>query len=100
MYKVFYNDRTVFFIENDHKSIANNNHKIHYYNDKKALKNAIESFIDDEDIHYLYIINKDIELAFNAFESLYETIEAAGGLVKDKDQSILAIFRRGKWDLP
>ncbi len=100
MYKVFYNDRAVFFIDNVLNYIEQDDNKIHYYNNKKQLKKAINIFIKDEQIKSLYIVHKDIDLVFNKFTGLYELIEAAGGLVKNIDQKILVIFRRGKWDLP
>ena len=100
MYKVFYNDRAVFFIDNVLNYIEQDNNKIHYYNNKKQLRKAINIFLKDEQLKSLYIVHKDIDLVFNKFTRLYELIEAAGGLVKNNDQKILIIFRRGKWDLP
>lgn len=100
MYKVFYNDRVVFFIDNVLNYIEQDDNKIHYYNNKKQLRKAINIFIKDEQLKNLYIVHKDIDLVFNKFTRLYELIEAAGGLVKNIDQKILLIFRCGKWDLP
>ncbi|PLX22127.1 MAG: NUDIX hydrolase [Marinilabiliales bacterium] len=100
MYKVFYKDRTVFFVENDQNIIEPNDHKIHHYSNKKQLKIAIDDFLILEELNDLYVVCKDIDMVFNEFSSFYKIIEAAGGLVKDKDQNILMIFRRGKWDLP
>ena len=42
----------------------------------------------------------DIKLLFNSFASMFRIIEAAGGLVQNKDKKFLFIFRNGKWDLP
>ncbi|MBK9671561.1 MAG: NUDIX domain-containing protein [Bacteroidetes bacterium] len=36
----------------------------------------------------------------NALNSIYTKIEAAGGIVKNKQGQLLFIFRHGKWDLP
>jgi 8-oxo-dGTP pyrophosphatase MutT (NUDIX family) len=47
-----------------------------------------------------YFYTKDIEKAFVEFQKLFEVIEAAGGIVKNSNDEILAIFRLGKWDLP
>ncbi len=100
MYKVFYNDRVVFFIDNVLNYIEQDDNKIHYFNNKKQLRKALNIFIKDEQLKSLYIVHKDIDLVFSKFSSLYELIEASGGLVKNGDQKILVIFRRGKWDLP
>ena len=34
------------------------------------------------------------------FSSMMKMIEAAGGIVINKDEKILFIYRLGKWDLP
>ena len=34
------------------------------------------------------------------FKSIFNCIDASGGVVKNKQHQILVIFRRGKWDLP
>ena len=42
----------------------------------------------------------DVIKAFNDFCTLYEIIEAGGGVVKNPKGEVLMIFRRGFWDLP
>ena len=100
MYKVFYNDRTVFFVENDHNCIENDNTKIHYFKNKKQLKTALNIFLNNSELNCLFIVYRNIDHAFKNFTKLYKLIEAAGGLVKADNDKILVIHRRGKWDLP
>lgn len=100
MYKVFYKDRTVFFIENDHNCVENNRTKIHYFKNKKQLKTALNIFLNNSELNNLYVVYRDIDHAFKKFAKLYKLIEAAGGLVKADNDTILVIYRRGKWDLP
>lgn len=100
MYKVFYNDRTVFFIDNDKKINNPNSDNIHYFKNKKQLKLKINSFQNNPDLKELFVIHKDIDFVFRKFTKLYKVIEASGGLVKSAKNDILVIFRRGKWDLP
>jgi 8-oxo-dGTP pyrophosphatase MutT (NUDIX family) len=100
MYKVFYNDRTVFFVENDHNCIENDNTKIHYFKNKKQLKTALNIFLNNSELNCLFIVYRYIDHAFKNFTKLYKLIEAAGGLVKADNDKILVIHRRGKWDLP
>ncbi len=100
MYKVFYKDRTVFFVENDRNCVENNSTKIHYFKNKKQLKTALNIFLNNSELNSLYIVYKDINHAFKKFTKLYKLIEAAGGLVKADNDTILVIHRRGKWDLP
>ena len=100
MYKVFYKDRAVFFVENDHNCVENNSTKIHYFKNKKQLKTALNIFLNNPELNSLYIVYRDIDHAFKKFTKLYTLIEAAGGLIKADNDNILVIHRRGKWDLP
>ena len=99
MYKVFYNDRTVFFIENIKKTDIISNSEIHYFKTKKKLKKVLNSFLDNQELDKLYVVHKDIKKTFKKFAKLYRLIEAAGGLVKNDKDEILVIYRREKWDL-
>ena len=100
MYKVFYNDRTVFFTPTDQGIEDLPENQVHYFKNKKQLKNIISDFQDNQYITQLFIIHPDIEFVFNKFIKLYKLIEAAGGLVKNSSDQVLIIYRREKWDLP
>ena len=100
MYKVFYNERTVFFIENDQVINEKGNHTIHYFKNKKHLKSAIKTFVETPESKNLFVVHEDVEAVFKKFSKHYKIIEAAGGLVKNKNNEVLFIFRRNKWDLP
>ncbi|MFP4025410.1 MAG: NUDIX hydrolase [Thiohalospira sp.] len=100
MYKVFYNQRTVFFV-NGHKHLnEKDQNRKHFFKNRSQLHKILVDFSNNENIKELYIIHPDIEFVFTQFSSLFTIIEAAGGLVKTHGQKFLAIFRRGKWDLP
>jgi hypothetical protein len=51
-------------------------------------------------VHAGIFQHPDLEKLKKAFFKKFTLIEAAGGLVKNKENKILMIFRRGKWDLP
>ncbi|HSH52595.1 MAG TPA: NUDIX domain-containing protein, partial [Bacteroidales bacterium] len=72
----------------------------HFFENKSLLQEVLDKFCNNENIQELYIIHFDIDFVFNQFASFFTIIEAAGGLVKTSGQKFLAIFRRGKWDLP
>lgn len=99
MYKVFYKDRTVFFIENDSKITNQSILNTHTYINKGSVQQAINEFLITE-YDFLYVLCNDVEQAFKEYSSLYTVIEAAGGLVKNSKNEILFIYRREKWDLP
>ncbi|MBU8892054.1 MAG: NUDIX domain-containing protein [Bacteroidales bacterium] len=100
MYKVFYNDRTVFFTDDKQNYTENSENKIHYFRNKKLLKSALNTFINNSEINNLYVIAKNTERVFRKYIRIYKLIEAAGGLVITNDKKALFIYRRGKWDLP
>lgn len=56
--------------------------------------------INKNNINVIYFFNKNEEQLFSHFTSMFRIIEAAGGLVKNKKEEWLFIFRNGKWDLP
>lgn len=49
--------------------------------------------------HY-FILTKDVNQVFKRIKTSLNTIEAAGGLVKNEKGDYLFIFRKRKWDLP
>lgn len=46
------------------------------------------------------IYNENLDELKSAFFEQFTIIKAGGGLVRNNDEEILLIFRRGKWDLP
>jgi 8-oxo-dGTP pyrophosphatase MutT (NUDIX family) len=45
-------------------------------------------------------ITGDVEAMWKEFLQNFKRIDAAGGVVKNKENKVLFIFRLGKWDLP
>lgn len=62
--------------------------------------NALLHEIKKEDFHAGIIWNNNFEKLKKAFFKHFSVIEAAGGIVQNKEKDILFIFRKGKWDLP
>jgi ADP-ribose pyrophosphatase YjhB (NUDIX family) len=52
------------------------------------------------DFHSLYILTDQKKELKNRICSLYQVIEAAGGVVLNAKDEVLWIYRLGKWDLP
>lgn len=66
-------------------------------------KNAIESLLNkirNLEVQSAIIYDKNFEQLKKSFFKHFHFIEAAGGLVKNKKDEILLIYRREKWDLP
>jgi 8-oxo-dGTP pyrophosphatase MutT (NUDIX family) len=99
-----------------------------YFSDKPlflcdAIDKTIQPFVHHDDAVYIDELNahtiktmihemqqpkvhagifqyEDLEELKKAFCKKFTVIQAAGGLVKNNENKILMIFRRGKWDLP
>lgn len=100
MYKVFFNDNKIFFSENfDVKQLPANTLVIEYNNDFSLdiLLKKINN--ENRKVNYLLLCNNSDSL-FEEFKANFKLIDAAGGLIFNKKNELLGIFRRGKWDLP
>ncbi len=68
---------------------------------KKFLLHYIDLLEKTEDHPGVVLVASDVDDAVDLLESLFERMDAAGGLVERKsDGKFLFIFRRGRWDLP
>jgi 8-oxo-dGTP pyrophosphatase MutT (NUDIX family) len=65
-----------------------------------AAINSLLHEIKKPQFHAGIILGKDFEKLKAQFFKHFHLIQAGGGLVKNKNEEILMIFRRGKWDLP
>lgn len=51
-------------------------------------------------LHSVTLISEDKDLIEELIKSQYKVLKAAGGIVKNKEDKILMMFRLKKWDLP
>jgi 8-oxo-dGTP pyrophosphatase MutT (NUDIX family) len=100
MYKVFFNERKVFLTDNFEKHFNTKYGLFYKYQNQEELEDLLDFYRNLRKIDTLYIIHDDIEELRNYFRACYLNINAAGGLVKDRQGKILIIKRRNKWDLP
>lgn len=64
-----------------------------------AIKSLLHE-IKKEEFHAGVLWHNDLGKLKKAFFKNFQLIEAAGGIVQNKEKEILFIFRLGKWDLP
>ncbi len=100
MYKVFFNDRTVYFGDNFPRAFERNNGLFYKFNHIHELNELIELWTDLTQIKNLYIFHDDMLMVIEEFKACFQFIEAGGGLVFNARQEFLAIKRKGVWDLP
>ncbi len=67
--------------------------------DRNDYNNAVKSL---KNRHYEHVViqTENIDSIIDEIKSQYQVIEAAGGIINNKNNETLMIFRRGKWDLP
>jgi 8-oxo-dGTP pyrophosphatase MutT (NUDIX family) len=66
----------------------------------EEMKSFYSILIGSSEINEIRFYNKDENLLFEWFKSMFKIVEAAGGVVKNPNNEYLFIFRNGKWDLP
>jgi 8-oxo-dGTP pyrophosphatase MutT (NUDIX family) len=100
---IYFGEKPVFLCDNLIREIEEiRHHPDAVYIDELSTSaiNSLLHEIDKPQFHAGIIINENFEKLKKAFFKHFKLVQAAGGLVKNKDREILLIFRRGKWDLP
>jgi 8-oxo-dGTP pyrophosphatase MutT (NUDIX family) len=74
---------------------------VDYYGQKNYILRYVDSLEKGSKKYDAVVIRTDnLEQLWNDFKEVYHIIEAAGGLVFNAEGKVLAIFRKGHWDLP
>jgi 8-oxo-dGTP pyrophosphatase MutT (NUDIX family) len=101
MIKVFIGEKPLFLSDFDSKEKCADYPAVEYRGNKSELLKYIELFeADNFDLEGLNIYALNFEKLKADFFSFYKILEAAGGLVFNENNEILAILRLGFWDLP
>ena len=100
MYKVFFNDRTIFLTDEFSKHFQVKYGLFYKYRSVEDLKEMISFYSRLKRIDTLFLFHYDIEVLCKSFRSCFANVNAAGGLIKNDDGLFLFMKRRGKWDLP
>jgi 8-oxo-dGTP pyrophosphatase MutT (NUDIX family) len=100
MYKVFFNDRTIFLTDEFSKHFQVKYGLFYKYRSIEDLKELISFYSKLKRIDTLFLFHYDIEVLRDSFRSCFLNVKAAGGLIRNHEGMFLFIKRRGKWDLP
>ena len=99
MYKVFFNESYLgLTVPNELKESTYTN--VLPYNDFDQIEKWVtdaENYAAPENMIFTYAQPEEL---WKKFKTLFKTIDAAGGLVKNEKNELLFIYRKGKWDLP
>ncbi len=100
MYKVFFKDRTLFFVNSLDGNLALKADTIYKYDTINQFHKFIEKFLSKEHLNTGVVYSHDMQESFDAFKSYFTFIQAAGGLVFNSRKKFVGIHRLGKNDLP
>ncbi len=95
MYTIFKNECVIFLTDSLHKKENN----YFFYWEKFDLNRFLRQ-CDTSNYSTIYLYHADIKFLWKEFKKHFKIIEAAGGIVFNKINKMLFIFRNGKWDLP
>ena len=101
MYKVFINDKPVIFSSGNEIGEILPGTKIVKVESPENMLESFTIFMNTGDYNTLIFTGKGNSLELiDDFISYFRYLEAAGGIVRNRDNERLFIFRFGKWDLP
>ncbi|KAA0128063.1 NUDIX domain-containing protein [Chryseobacterium sp. SN22] len=94
MYKVFVNEKKLLLSKQ-----SENLEKTLGYENVTSLEIALD-LLENTSVKELNVFGENLDEIWTGFQKLFRIIEAAGGLVNNREGDILFIRRLGKWDLP
>jgi hypothetical protein len=100
MYKVFFNDRTIYLDDTLPDMTKVGKDYVCAFENITDLRPQLKQFLEPNRKGNLYIFHDNQDALFRTFRHCFNNINAAGGLVLNERNEILLIKRRGKWDLP
>ncbi|MCG8700350.1 MAG: NUDIX domain-containing protein [Bacteroidales bacterium] len=101
MYKVFFNEKVLHLTDDFVKNFQIRQGLFYKFTDTTEFKDILEVFLQVKKIRSLTVFHYDIDKLRQEFQlSFDKVVNAAGGVVRNEDDKILMIYRRGKWDLP
>ena len=100
MYKVFFKDRTLFFVNDLDDNLALKADTIYKYDTINLLHKFVTEFLSKEHLKTGVVYSHNLQDSFDAFREYFVLIQAAGGLVLNSRNEFVGIHRLGKNDLP
>lgn len=101
--KIFFGNKPVYLCDKLSTELQEITHHPETIYVDEASAPAVNSFLHEikkPEFSVGIICAEDVEAIKKLFFKHFTVIEAAGGIVQNKDKEILFIFRREKWDLP
>jgi len=96
MYKVFVNESLLIFSDSQAQPNSSGMLMAKPEETERIVRNLLSGVFSNTD----YLIPFSDGEAENYLSKHFETVTAAGGIIRNQEGKVLWIFRRGKWDLP
>lgn len=100
MYKVFSNEKSIVLTDDLANYRSGYDTLFLKYVAKEGLSLALNLLDKSEGINQLTIYHANLDELWAEFKSLYQFVEAAGGVVSNEASETLFIRKRERWDLP
>lgn len=100
MIKIFFAEKIIYLIKDKNKFTEKKNAVLQAIESSSEMRKAYDELINKKGLKEIYFFNENEEQLLAYFSKLFKVIDAAGGLVKNKKNQWLFIFRHNKWDLP
>jgi len=101
--KIYFNNKPLFLVDEITREVEEYLHQKETIFIDELDEHTVRTMIyemEQPEIYRGVFLHKDVEALLNRFKSNFSLIQAAGGFIYTKDNCLLLIFRRGKWDLP
>ena len=99
MYRIFINEGVLILSSFETEFDALNVSESHEYSNVSILHEAIDK-LQNECVKSIHLFSRDLDLMWEEFQSQFELVDAAGGLVLNSKSELLWIHRNACWDLP
>ncbi|HHB51610.1 MAG TPA: NUDIX domain-containing protein, partial [Saprospiraceae bacterium] len=103
MYKIYINQKPLILISDKQVEIFKDKEEIllaRYPGKAKFLLNYIDMLEKGNKNMQVVLYDHDIDKLYRDLKTIAPPVKAAGGIVFNENNELLAIFRKGYWDLP
>lgn len=103
-YKLYINDTTIYVCQNPAQIVSaeglENEFLYISYEGAEDIAKLLKIAFNEKNKSDIILYGPKVEKIFNKVIAEFQYIEAAGGIVKNAENKVLLIHRRGFWDLP
>jgi 8-oxo-dGTP pyrophosphatase MutT (NUDIX family) len=103
MYKIYFNNKPLFITNEITKELEELLHHEETVLIDEFNVHTVKAMLHEMEVSKIragVFLHDDVEAVLKAFKKKFVLVKAGGGLIHTKDDDLLLIFRRGKWDLP